>query len=70
MGRLWSEPIIREKVEAAGGRFISEWDALCNDDGCLTRTGDGAKDIVAIDRVHLTTNGSIYLLNAIVDDLL
>ena len=30
----------------SGAEFISAWDALCNAEGCLTRVGDSAGDII------------------------
>jgi peptidoglycan/LPS O-acetylase OafA/YrhL len=55
--------------KAAGVEFISAWRALCNLDGCLTRVGPTAKDVVTSDIVHLTDAGSIYLAEAIAADL-
>jgi hypothetical protein len=38
-------------------------DLMCDDEGCLTRVGDNAGDIVAWDNVHLTVAGSLYLVD-------
>ncbi len=64
------DAVMRAKLTPQGAEFISAWDALCNADGCLTRTGDRASDISASDGVHLTENGSIFLVQAIINRLL
>jgi peptidoglycan/LPS O-acetylase OafA/YrhL len=54
---------------AAGVQYISAWHVLCNPDGCLTRVGPTADDVVASDIVHLTNAGSVFLVEAIGGDL-
>jgi peptidoglycan/LPS O-acetylase OafA/YrhL len=54
---------------AAGVQYISAWHALCNPDGCLTRVGPTANDVVASDIVHLSDAGSVFLVEAIAGDL-
>jgi peptidoglycan/LPS O-acetylase OafA/YrhL len=61
---------LREKLVPLGAEFISVWDALCNADGCLARTGDTAGDISASDQVHLTEKGSVFLVDSIIDRVL
>jgi hypothetical protein len=61
---------MRDKLVPAGAEFISARDMLCNADGCLTRTGDSAADISTSDQVHLTVNGSAFMVDAIIDRLL
>lgn len=46
-----------------GVDYVSAIATLCNDEGCLTRTGETFDSITAWDRVHLTTAGSIYLVS-------
>ena len=58
---------LRERLAPTGAEVISAWDALCNADGCLTRIGDSAGDILASDQVHLTEKGSVYLIESVVD---
>ena len=41
---------LKEIAANLGIRFISAYDVFCNDNGCLTRLGDTAKDIVQFDR--------------------
>jgi peptidoglycan/LPS O-acetylase OafA/YrhL len=66
----WYDAVMREKLVPAGAEFISAWEALCNTDGCLTRTGHGAGDISTSDQVHLTEKGSVALVGAVIDRLL
>lgn len=47
--------------------YISAWKALCNDSGCLTRDGDGPKNVTAVDWGHLTRPGSEFLFNNVGD---
>jgi hypothetical protein len=54
----------------AGAEFISAWDVLCNEEGCLTRLGADASDITASDQVHLTEKASVFLVQAIIDRIL
>jgi peptidoglycan/LPS O-acetylase OafA/YrhL len=64
------DAVMRAKLVPLGAEFISASDALCNEDGCVTRTGDSAADISTSDQVHLTEKGSEFLVNAIIDRLL
>jgi peptidoglycan/LPS O-acetylase OafA/YrhL len=56
-------------ARAAGVEYISARNVLCNADGCLTRVGPTADDVVATDIVHLSEHGSIFLVDAIADRL-
>jgi SGNH domain (fused to AT3 domains) len=49
----------------AGVDYISAWNAFCNAQGCLTRTGPAAADVIATDLVHLSDNGARFLARAI-----
>jgi hypothetical protein len=51
--------------KAADVEYISAWHALCTSDGCMTRVGPTANDVVASDIVHLSDAGSIFLVEAI-----
>jgi hypothetical protein len=48
-----------------GVRFVSSYDVFCNDNGCLTRLGDTAKDIVQFDQTHLTPSASWYFISRV-----
>ena len=62
-----------EKMEkfsrAAGVEYISAWRVLCNPEGCLTRVGPTATDVVTTDIVHLSDAGSRFLVEAIEPNL-
>jgi peptidoglycan/LPS O-acetylase OafA/YrhL len=46
-----------------GVKYISLYKILCNEQGCLTRAGSAADSLTAFDYDHLTTIGSIYVVN-------
>jgi peptidoglycan/LPS O-acetylase OafA/YrhL len=50
--------------------FISARDVLCNEDGCLTRVGPTADDVLTTDIIHLSEQGSKFLVGGIGDRLL
>src|SRR5262249_2646113 len=54
-------------AKQAGVEYISAWNVFCNAEGCLTRTGPTAADVVATDLVHLSDSGSRYLAQAIAE---
>jgi peptidoglycan/LPS O-acetylase OafA/YrhL len=54
-----------ERVE-----YVSAWKRFCNSDGCLTRVGQSARDVVIWDQAHLSEKGSEFLGDAIVSSLL
>ncbi len=51
--------------KAAGVEYISAWHTLCNSEGCMTRVGPMANDVIATDIVHLSDAGSNFLIEAI-----
>jgi hypothetical protein len=61
---------LRALVTPLGAEYISAWNVMCNEDGCLTRMGDSAKDISASDQVHLTESASEFLVRSVLDDIL
>jgi peptidoglycan/LPS O-acetylase OafA/YrhL len=64
------DAVMRAKLVPLGAEFISASDTFCNQEGCLTRTGDSAGDITVSDQVHLTEKGSEYLIAAVIDRVL
>jgi peptidoglycan/LPS O-acetylase OafA/YrhL len=64
------DAVMRERLVPLGAEFISASDTFCNEEGCLTRTGDSAGDITVSDQVHLTEKGSEYLISAVIDRVL
>jgi hypothetical protein len=55
--------------ENLGARFISTRDILCNEQGCLVRLGDRARDIIQPDTIHFSVAGSWYLISHIADKI-
>jgi SGNH domain (fused to AT3 domains) len=53
----------------AGVEYISAWRALCDAQGCMTRLGREANEVVTTDNVHLSDAGSRFLIDAIAKDL-
>jgi len=51
--------------KAAAVEYISARRVLCNLDGCLTRIGSAANDVVTSDAVHLSDNGSDFLIKEV-----
>ena len=51
--------------KAAGVEYISAWHALCNSEGCMTRVGPAANDVITTDKVHLSDAGSNFLIEGI-----
>jgi hypothetical protein len=45
--------------------YISAWRALCNQEGCLTRTAENSTAITAFDYGHLTPRGARLLVGLI-----
>ncbi len=56
--------------KAARVEVISARALLCNEQGCLTRVGPTAADVVTTDIIHLSEQGSKFLIGAIADRLL
>jgi lysophospholipase L1-like esterase len=42
-------------------RFVSAFDALCNEDGCLTHTPKSKGELLTWDYGHLTVAGARFL---------
>ena len=64
------DAVMLAKLEPLGAQFISASDIFCNEDGCLTRIGDTARDISVSDQVHVTEKASVYLVQSIIDEVL
>jgi peptidoglycan/LPS O-acetylase OafA/YrhL len=63
--RVWNEAQMRSALAGLGAEYISAWDAMCDSEGCLTRLGEKAEDVVASDQSHLTESGSTFLVQSI-----
>jgi peptidoglycan/LPS O-acetylase OafA/YrhL len=57
--------IMESFSKQAGVEYISAWHMLCNSDGCMTRLGSTAADVVTTDLVHLSNAGSDFLAEAV-----
>lgn len=57
--------IMESFSKEAGVEYISAWHMLCNSDGCMTRLGPTAADVVTTDLVHLSNAGSDFLAESI-----
>ena len=61
----------RVKAMALQLQYISIWDALCNQQGCLTRVGNSLRqDMTTYDRAHLTPKSWSFLMPSIMGQLL
>jgi len=60
----------KNKFKGVGVNYISTQDFLCNSEGCLTRTGESAQDLTAVDSGHLTPSGSEFIINKIGNKIL
>jgi peptidoglycan/LPS O-acetylase OafA/YrhL len=56
---------LRDITSRLGVDYISAYDALCNEHGCLVRLGDTAKDIVQVDLTHFSAAGSSFFVRQI-----
>jgi peptidoglycan/LPS O-acetylase OafA/YrhL len=60
---------LRDITSSLGVAYISAYDALCNDKGCLVRLGDTAKDIVQFDLTHFSAAGSSFFVRQIAQQM-
>jgi peptidoglycan/LPS O-acetylase OafA/YrhL len=59
---LAMDTTLRAADNRQGVQFISLKDALCNEQGCLTKVGtDFPNDLIVMDYGHLTKNGAAYI---------
>jgi peptidoglycan/LPS O-acetylase OafA/YrhL len=63
------DDIMAQFSKDAGVEFLSAWRRFCNSDGCKTRVGPAAEDVIVWDQVHLSNKGSEFLGEAITDYL-
>ena len=54
---------------AQGATFVSVHDVFCNEEGCVVRSGDTARDIFQVDLTHFSAAGSWYLISHIADEI-
>jgi peptidoglycan/LPS O-acetylase OafA/YrhL len=59
------EKRLRQIATGEGVGFVSAIDVFCQQNECLTKTGNAPEDIIAWDSAHLTDAGSYLLANGI-----
>lgn len=67
--KVWDR-YFAEHVPKLGVRYVSAYEAMCNEDGCLTNVGPKNSDLTAVDSGHLTKSGSEYLISRIGQSIL
>jgi hypothetical protein len=67
--KLWDDYFAAE-IPKLGVTYISAYQAMCNERGCLTRVGPKNSDLTAVDWGHLTKAGSEYLISKIGSQIL
>jgi peptidoglycan/LPS O-acetylase OafA/YrhL len=55
---------LRELSFRLGFDYISAYEEMCNREGCISRIGENANQIVSFDYGHLSPAGSVYLINS------
>ena len=60
---------LRAIASGLGVDFVSAYDILCNEDGCLVRLGNTARDIIQVDLMHLSAVGSWFLVSHIANEI-
>lgn len=66
---LEADQQLKNLAKKLGVSFISIFNILCNEDGCLTRLGDRAQDIIQPDRGHFSNAGSSYVISGIAGEI-
>jgi hypothetical protein len=56
---------LRQHLPPLGIDYVSAYDALYNQDGCLTRASDSLTDLSAVDWGHLSRSASVFLFRKI-----
>lgn len=51
-------------------QYLSAWQVMCNEEGCLARIGQDGEKLTAYDVGHMTVEGSTYLARKLVPELL
>jgi len=49
--------------------YLSAWHQFCNSEGCMTRDGLSAANVLVLDQLHLSAEGSKLLSGTIVKHL-
>jgi hypothetical protein len=62
--------VLKDAAVKAGIEFIAPTSILCDQSKCISRTGDSAEELIAIDFGHLSKKGSEYFASQIWDKIL
>jgi len=68
VSNLWDDEQARSYITSKGAEYVSAWRIFCNVEGCLTRINE--RSLSALDTVHLTEDGSTFLVDSIAGKLL
>ena len=55
--------------ERSGILYVSAWNILCNDDGCLSRLNDDVEGLMTFDEGHLSPAGSSFFVSRLLTEL-
>ncbi len=58
---------LKKVADQLGAVFVSSYDTLCNEAGCLVRLGNTAREIIQVDLTHFSAAGSRFLVAHIQD---
>jgi len=64
------DPVVRALARRAHAVYVDPVHALCNDEGCLARLGNGISQITIWDSQHYTTAGSTFVARAFTKQLM
>ena len=60
---------LRKITSSLGVNYISAYDTLCNENGCLVRLGNTASDIVQVDLTHFSAAGSWFFVGHVANQI-
>ncbi len=58
-----TDAVMRGIADHERAQFISIFDSLCNDEGCLTHTPTSRSELLIWDHGHMTTEGATYIVH-------
>lgn len=64
------DELLEKMAKSRGFQYISAWNVICNEEGCLNRVGPTHNDFIAFDYGHFSKSGSIYFIGRIQKDIL
>jgi len=60
-----NDRLMKQIADRLGVEFVSVYDTLCNEEGCLTRLSESDHEITASDSEHLTPHAAEYVMRKI-----